>query len=214
MLNSYAKIQIHMMHNVLQQRDASASNGEVGHKPREAEIEQRSIYLRGIGKWISCHNNFYWSVLSMTIELTSTLFTSSENGHVKRRKTGDVRPNEIELEQEEHSLSLSQHSSPSQSDQEQNGAQKLSGSPRGSISALQPFVRLNSNSALRTTGGMSARPLKTDQLLRNIAPQQRHEMQFLTAEPPKQHLRPSGPSLVCLYLFHNTSLCCHDIHVS
>ncbi|KAM0915968.1 hypothetical protein ACQ4PT_010484 [Festuca glaucescens] len=148
------------------QRDASASNGEVSHKPREAEIEQRSTYIRGI-----------------------------ENGHVKRRKTGDVRPNEIELEQEEHSLSLSQHSSPSQSDQEQNGAQKLSRSPRGSISGLQPFVRLNSNGSLRTTGGMPARPLKTDQFLRNIAPQQRHEMQFLTAEP-KQHLRPSGPSLI------------------
>ncbi|KAM0915969.1 hypothetical protein ACQ4PT_010484 [Festuca glaucescens] len=147
-------------------RDASASNGEVSHKPREAEIEQRSTYIRGI-----------------------------ENGHVKRRKTGDVRPNEIELEQEEHSLSLSQHSSPSQSDQEQNGAQKLSRSPRGSISGLQPFVRLNSNGSLRTTGGMPARPLKTDQFLRNIAPQQRHEMQFLTAEP-KQHLRPSGPSLI------------------
>jgi hypothetical protein len=130
---------------------------------------------------------------------------------VKRRKTGDVGPNEIDLEQEEHSLSLSQHSSPSQSDQEQNAAQKLSGSPRGSISGLQPFVRLNSNGSLRTTGGgMSARPLKTDQFIRNIAPQQRHEMQFLTAEP-KQHLRPSGPSLVCLFLFHNTSLCCHII---
>lgn len=129
---------------------------------------------------------------------------------MKRRKTGDVRPNEMELEQEEHSLSLSQHSSPSQSDQEQNGAQKLSGSPRGSFSALQPFVRLNSNGSLRTTGGMSPRPLKTDQFLRNIAPQQRHELQFLTAEP-KQHLWPSGPSLVRLSLFHNTNLCCHVI---
>lgn len=148
------------------QKDASPSNGEVGHKHQEAEIEQRNTYLRGI-----------------------------ENGHVKRRKTGDVRPNEIELEQEEHSLSLSQHSSPSQSDQEQNGALKLSGSSNGSISALQSFVRLNSNGSLRTTGGMSPRPLKTDQFLRNISPQQRHEMQFLTAEP-KQHLWPSGPSLI------------------
>uniref|UniRef100_A0ACD6A7A8 Uncharacterized protein n=1 Tax=Avena sativa TaxID=4498 RepID=A0ACD6A7A8_AVESA len=152
-------------------KDASASNGEVSHKHREAEIEQKYTYLRGI-----------------------------ENGHVKRRKTEDVRPNELELEleleQEEHSLSLSQHSSPSQSDhdQEQNGAQKLSGSPNASISALQPFVRLNSNGSPRTTGGMSPtpRPLKTDQFLRNnvAAPQQRHEMQFLRAEP-KEHLCPS-----------------------
>jgi hypothetical protein len=50
MLNSYAKIQTNMMLNMLQQRDASASNGDIGQKPREAEIEQRSTYIRGIGK--------------------------------------------------------------------------------------------------------------------------------------------------------------------
>ena len=50
MLNLYANIQINMVHNVSQQKDASASNGEVGHKPRETEIEQRTAYLRGIGK--------------------------------------------------------------------------------------------------------------------------------------------------------------------
>uniref|UniRef100_A0A453ERW8 Uncharacterized protein n=1 Tax=Aegilops tauschii subsp. strangulata TaxID=200361 RepID=A0A453ERW8_AEGTS len=117
-------------------------------------------------------------------------FTCSENGHVKRRKTGDAGPNEMELEQEEHSLSLSQHSSPSQSekDQEQNGAQMISG---GLISsAMQPLVRLNANGSRRTSGG-----IKTDQFLRGIAPQQRHEMQFLTAEPKQQH-RPSGPPLI------------------
>ncbi|VAH76294.1 unnamed protein product [Triticum turgidum subsp. durum] len=146
-----------------QHKDASPSNPEFGHKPREAEIEQRNPFLRGL-----------------------------ENGHVKRRKTGDAGPNEMELEQEEHSLSLSQHSSPSQSekDQEQNGAQMITGSPNGLISsAMQPLVRLNANGSRRTSGG-----IKTDQFLRGIAPQQRHEMQFLTAEP-KQH-RPSGPPLI------------------
>uniref|UniRef100_A0A0D9V024 DCD domain-containing protein n=1 Tax=Leersia perrieri TaxID=77586 RepID=A0A0D9V024_9ORYZ len=146
------------------QRDPNMSNGELGPRPRELEIEQRNPFLRGL-----------------------------ENGHVKRRRTGDVRPKETESEQEEHSLSLSQHSSPSQSDQEQNGAQKLSASPNGSISALQPFVRLNTNGTLRTAGGVSPRTLKTDQFLRTIAPQQRHEVQFLTAEPKPHHRPPTPP---------------------
>ncbi|KAF0921213.1 hypothetical protein E2562_039319 [Oryza meyeriana var. granulata] len=148
------------------QRDPNMSNGELGPRPREVEIEQRNPFLRGL-----------------------------ENGHVKRRRTSDFRPKETESEQEEHSLSLSQHSSPSQSDQEQNGAQKLSASPNGSISALQPFVRLNTNGTLRATGGVSSRTLKTDQFLRTIAPQQRHEVQFLTAEP-KPHHRPPTPPLI------------------
>ncbi|XP_062197307.1 acyl-CoA-binding domain-containing protein 4-like isoform X1 [Phragmites australis] len=152
----------------LQQKDASVSNGYAGQKPREAEIEQRNPFLRGL-----------------------------DNGHVKRRKTGDIRPNEAESEQEEHSLSLSQHSSPSQSDQEQNGAHKLSASPNPSISALQPFVRLNANGTLRAPGpgGISSRPLKTDQFLRTIAPQQRHEVQFLTSDHKLQP-RPPGPPLI------------------
>ncbi|XP_037412729.1 acyl-CoA-binding domain-containing protein 4-like isoform X1 [Triticum dicoccoides] len=153
----------HKLLRAQHQKDASPSNPEFGHKPREAEIEQRNPFLRGL-----------------------------ENGHVKRRKTGDAGPNEMELEQEEHSLSLSQYSSPSQSekDQEQNGAQMITGSPNGLISsAMQPLVRLNANGSRRTSGG-----IKTDQFLRGIAPQQRHEMQFLTAEP-KQH-RPSGPPLI------------------
>ncbi|XP_015688232.1 rab9 effector protein with kelch motifs-like isoform X3 [Oryza brachyantha] len=148
------------------QRDPNMSNGELGPRPREAESEQRNPFLRGL-----------------------------ENGHVKRRRTSDARPKETELEQEEHSLSLSQHSSPSQSDQEQNGSQKLSSSPNGSISALQPFVRLNTNGTLRATGGVSPRTLKTDQFLRTIAPQQRHEVQFLAAEP-KPHHRPPTPPLI------------------
>lgn len=122
----------------------------------------------------------------------------SENGRAKRRKTGEVRPNEPESEQEEHSLSLSQHSSPSQSDQEQNGAHKLSASPNTSISALQPFVRLKANGALRAPGpgGISSRPLKTDQFLRTIAPQHRQEVQFLSSDHKPQP-RPPGPPLVC-----------------
>ena len=147
---------------------------------------------------------------------------------MKRRKTGEAHPNEPESEQEEHSLSLSQHSSPSQSDQEQNGVHKLSASPNTSISALQPFVRLNTNGTLRSPGpggangtlrapgpgganctlrapgpgGVSSRPLKTDQLLRTIAPQHRQEVQFLSSDHKPQP-RPPGPPLVC-YFYHIT----------
>jgi hypothetical protein len=39
--------------------------------------------------------------------------------HPKRRRTASSKAWEVELEQEEHSLSLSQHSSPLQSDPEQ-----------------------------------------------------------------------------------------------
>lgn len=112
----------------------------------------------------------------------------------KRRKTNDARVWEIESEQEEHSLSLSQHSSPSQSDQEQNTVQKLSRSPNGSISASRQFIPLKlhhqkqlSNgikSASRETlflGTESPRVVKTEQLLRGV-PQPRHEVQFLAAE--------------------------------
>jgi hypothetical protein len=48
----------------------------------------------------------------------------SDTLHPKRRRTASSKAWEVELEQEEHSLSLSQHSSPSQSDQEQTPLKK------------------------------------------------------------------------------------------
>ncbi|KAE8779952.1 pentatricopeptide repeat-containing protein [Hordeum vulgare] len=48
-----------------------------------------------------------------------------------------VGPNEMELEQEEHSLPLSQHSPPSESEKDQE--QIISGSPKGLFSAMQPL---------------------------------------------------------------------------
>jgi Rab9 effector protein with kelch motifs len=176
------------------------SNGDAGSKPREAETERRNPFLRGLGKWMLDARIPAFHSTGVTVLLKSVLptffFTSSENCRLKRR-TGDIRPNEAESE-EEHSLSLSQHSSPSQSDQEQNGAHKLSASPSASISALQPFVRLNSNGTLRAPGprGISSRPLKTDQLLRTIAPQHRPEVEFLSSDHKPQP-RPSGAPLVC-----------------
>ncbi|KAG2597107.1 hypothetical protein PVAP13_5KG190300 [Panicum virgatum] len=92
-------------------KDASVSNGEMVQKPREAEIEQRNPFLRGL--------------------------------------------------------------------------------------ALQPFVRLNANGTLRAPGpgAVSSRPLKTDQLLRTIAPQHRQELQFLSSDHKPQP-RPPGPPLI------------------
>lgn len=161
-------------------------------------------------KLLLCRIHVFVTSLSKNVFFTYTTLTFSENGHVKRRKTNEARPNEAESEQEEHSLSLSQHSSPSQSDQEQNGAHKLSASPNTSVSALQPFVRLNSNGMLRAPGpgganatlrapgpgGVSSRSLKTDQFLRTIAPQHRQEVQFLSSDHKPQP-RPPGPPLVC-----------------
>uniref|UniRef100_A0A9I9CIL9 Acyl-CoA-binding domain-containing protein 4 n=1 Tax=Cucumis melo TaxID=3656 RepID=A0A9I9CIL9_CUCME len=57
----------------------------------------------------------------------STQFMS-ETLHPKRRRTMNPKVWEVESEQEEHSLSLSQHSSPSQSDQEQTPVRKVSDS--------------------------------------------------------------------------------------
>ena len=52
--------------------------------------------------------------------------------HPKRRRTASSKAWEVESEQEEHSLSLSQHSSPSQSDQEQAPLKKSVDSILGS----------------------------------------------------------------------------------
>ncbi|KAL5654286.1 hypothetical protein ACJX0J_033605, partial [Zea mays] len=160
-------------------KDTGASNGETVQKRREAEIEQRNPFLRGL-----------------------------ENSRAKRRKTDEARPSEAaeSEQQEEHSLTLSQHSSPSQSDQEQNGggAHKLSPSPNASVSALQPFARLKANDGApsapgRGGGGVSSRPaLKTDQFLRTVAPQHhRQEVQFLSSDHKKPQPRPApGPPLI------------------
>ncbi|KAF9681497.1 hypothetical protein SADUNF_Sadunf05G0007500 [Salix dunnii] len=57
-------------------------------------------------------------------ELKQPFQFSSDNLHHKKRRTTNSKVWEIDLEQEEHSLSFSQHSSSSQSDQEQIPVQK------------------------------------------------------------------------------------------
>lgn len=57
MLISSAKLNI--MNGILQQRDPNMSNGELGPRSREAEIEQRNPFLRGLGKKISYKTKMY-----------------------------------------------------------------------------------------------------------------------------------------------------------
>ncbi|XP_010938233.1 uncharacterized protein [Elaeis guineensis] len=153
-------------------------NGELCQQSREVEAEPRSSLLCGL-----------------------------DNRHDKRRKTSDARVWEIESEQEEHSLSLSQHSSPSQSDQEQNTLHKLSSSTNDSISASQQFVpfklhhrREPVNGIQRTTsdvhflGAESPRQPKTTQFLHSV-PLARQEVQFLAVDQNPQ-LRPAFLPLI------------------
>lgn len=126
----------------------------------------------------------------------------------KRRKaTGAAKVLEIDLEQEEHSLSLSQHSSPSQSDQEQN-IQKLPTSATGSILPPQSFahmqphnqteavkmVHINGQETRFLGSNEALRQLKTKQFLRSALPP-RQECPTQGAEP-KSQLRPLFAPLV------------------
>ncbi|XP_010259261.1 PREDICTED: acyl-CoA-binding domain-containing protein 4-like isoform X2 [Nelumbo nucifera] len=72
-------------------------------------------------------------------EPSQFLLCSLDNLHSKKRRSGDSRTWDVESEQEEHSLSLSQHSSPSQSDQEQTPVQKLASSATNSTVKPHPF---------------------------------------------------------------------------
>ncbi|XP_008781141.2 uncharacterized protein LOC103700995 isoform X1 [Phoenix dactylifera] len=150
-------------------------NGELCQRSREVESEPRNSLLRGL-----------------------------DNMKAKRRKTGDARVWEIESEQEEHSLSLSQHSSPSQSDQEQNTVRKLSTSANDSILASQQFVHFKQhpqreplNGVQRTildghiSGGEPPRQPKTTQFLR-AAPKAKQEVPFLAVDQKPQP-RPAVP---------------------
>ncbi|XP_078159009.1 uncharacterized protein LOC144554569 [Carex rostrata] len=81
-------------------------------------------------------------------EARSPTIQSLDNINAKIRRTGDTmtKASEVENEQEEHSLTISQRSSPSQSDQEPNNLRKLSASPNGStLSAAHLFIPIKSH---------------------------------------------------------------------
>jgi hypothetical protein len=96
----------------------------------------------------------------------------SDTLHPKRRRTASSKAWEVELEQEEHSLSLSQHSSPSQSDQEQTPLKK----PTDPISVSQGFhlfKRIPSN--CQSNNSLASKQKE----LRNMAQGTRQDVQFL-----------------------------------
>ncbi|XP_039032195.1 rab9 effector protein with kelch motifs-like isoform X3 [Hibiscus syriacus] len=74
---------------------------------------------------------------------------NSDNSNPKRRRTANTKAWEVDSEQEEHSLSLSQHSSPSHSDQEQGLALKPpdSAPPQG-LNLFKQFHPIQSNCQL------------------------------------------------------------------
>ncbi|KAL1809487.1 hypothetical protein DCAR_0729036 [Daucus carota subsp. sativus] len=73
------------------------------------------------------------------LESKLSLQLNADTLHRKRRKSINSRICEIESEPEEHSLSLSQHSSPSQSDQDQNHVNRATSSVKAS--QLFPFIK-------------------------------------------------------------------------
>ncbi|GMY22016.1 acyl-CoA-binding domain-containing protein 5-like [Fagus crenata] len=98
---------------------------------------------------------------------------SSDTLHPKRRRTASSKAWEVESEQEEHSLSLSQHSSPSQSDQEQTPLKKSADSISGS-QGFHLFKKIPSNCQSNNSS------LATKQKeLRNIAQRSPQDIQFL-----------------------------------
>ncbi|WOL11796.1 rab9 effector protein with kelch motifs-like isoform X1 [Canna indica] len=162
------------------QNTAALRNGEQSRRSTEVEVEPRNSAL-----------------------------ASFDSMHAKRRKTTDARIVEIESEQEEHSLSLSQHSSPSQSDQEQNMAQKLSNSANDSILPPQQFAPMkgkvyNQREPVKILhrnaqdmpflGGESPKHPKTEQFLRSVPP--RRQEGLLLGVEQKPQIRPLFTPLI------------------
>ncbi|KAG7021039.1 Rab9 effector protein with kelch motifs, partial [Cucurbita argyrosperma subsp. argyrosperma] len=83
--------------------------------------------------------------IELKLETNHSIRFMSETLHPKRRRTTNPKVWEVKSEQEEHSMSLSQHSSPSQSDQEQTPVRKVSDSVTSS-QGLQLLKHVNPSS--------------------------------------------------------------------
>lgn len=105
-------------------------------------------------------------------ETKQSLRFSSDTLHPKRRRTASSKAWEVESEQEEHSLSLSQHSSPSQSDQEQTPLKKSADSISGS-QGFHLFKKIPSN--CQSNNSLASKQKE----LRNIAQRSPLDIQFL-----------------------------------
>lgn len=95
----------------------------------EPDLERKRSFQFNSGRfviWKSQHFSVHRVIQDVNAKL-SLLDTL----HPKRRRTTIVKAWDVESEQEEHSLSLSQNSSPSLSDQEQTATQKVADSVAG-----------------------------------------------------------------------------------
>ncbi|XP_042438308.1 acyl-CoA-binding domain-containing protein 5-like isoform X2 [Zingiber officinale] len=172
-------------------------------------IQEKRKFLRTdhVQSNLVTKNNGLLSHRSTDVDSINPLICDLEDMDAKRRKTTGAKVLEIDLEQEEHSLSLSQHSSPSQSDQEQN-IQKLPTSATGSIlhaqlvAHMQPYNQTEAVKMIHRNGqethflgsNEALRQLKTKQFLRSALPP-RQECPTQGAEQ-KSQLRPLFAPLI------------------
>ncbi|KAF3454140.1 hypothetical protein FNV43_RR04587 [Rhamnella rubrinervis] len=105
---------------------------------------------------------------------------NSDTLHPKRRRTSTIKAWDVESEQEEHSLSLSQNSSPSLSDQEQTATQKQLIQLQRLKETPSNFQSHNIPSKQKELGNAVQRTPEDLQLLGEIQTQPRQE-QFLHA---------------------------------
>ncbi|GLT38530.1 hypothetical protein SLA2020_127740 [Shorea laevis] len=114
------------------------------------------------------------------LETRQSLKFISDTLHPKRRRAAVSKAWEVESEQEEHSLSLSQHSSPSQSDQEQAPAQKATDSTGSQgFNIFKQFHQKSSDSQTINAAAIQ----RTQQNLHFLREFQNHPK-------PEQHLHP------------------------
>ncbi|KAJ3691076.1 hypothetical protein LUZ61_020240 [Rhynchospora tenuis] len=118
--------------------------------------------------------------------------------NAKRRRMGDMKVCEVENEQEEHSLTISQRSSPSQSDQEPNNLCKLSTSPNGStLSGAHMFIPMKRHQDKGIANGPKNAEQKSPPFLNSECPKlcMKRQEQFLQVDH-KPLLRPCGSHLI------------------
>ncbi|KAK9139174.1 hypothetical protein Scep_008855 [Stephania cephalantha] len=146
---------------------------------------------------------------AIELDRKQTLSHNTDNLQFKRRRTSDLKSWEIESEQEEHSLSLSQHSSPSQSDQEQTPIKKLSSSAADSAIVSRSFSCLlkqqnqnssnnnnnnNNNLVMSQPNFKTSNPVSPKDLNLLGGENSRHlkPKQFLNANPGRQEMQYSA----------------------
>ncbi|KAI4349893.1 hypothetical protein L6164_010436 [Bauhinia variegata] len=103
----------------------------------------------------------------------------SDTWQQKRRRIAASKVWDVESEQEEHSLSLSQHSSPSQSDREQTPAQKAN----ASVMDSQGFLLLRQQNQTPSDNGSS-----NQRMWKNITQRSPRDLHFPNQPRQEQHV--------------------------